>query len=101
MALLTIEEARSWAKDYESSDEEMERLISFAEEYVAAAIGTAYDPASHRVKQLAGMYVAEADDHRGITQAEAGSMRYLTRSLLTQLRTECSGVSNLDTVGRS
>lgn len=83
-----MEEARSYARDYESTDEEMGRLIAYAEEYLDSAIGAGCDKTGARVKMLAGMLVTDADDHRGTNAAEDNSRRWLTTSLLMQLRLE-------------
>lgn len=89
--MLTIEEARSYARDYESSDEEMARLIAFAEDYLEGAVGKGCDKTSPRVKQLAGMILTDADDNRGTGAAEDNSRRLLTSSLLLQIQLEYTG----------
>lgn len=96
--MLNIEEARGYAKDFESSDWEIENLIAFAEDYIEGAIGKDCDKTGSRVKQLAGMILTDADDNRGTSAAEDNSRRLLTASLLLQLRMEYTGpVSNLGT----
>lgn len=97
MAILTIEEARSWARDYESRDEEIELFVAMAEEYIAGAVGKEFDRSSQRAKLLAGMFVAEIDDTRGASAAERTTRRYLTESLIAQLQAEYTGAPDLDT----
>lgn len=88
MPILTIEEARAYARDYETPDEEMAGLIAFAEDYLEGAVGRGCDKTSPRAKQLAGMILTDADDHRGTGAAEDNSRRLLTSSLLLQLQLE-------------
>ena len=98
MSILTVEEARAYSRDYESPESEMERLIAFTEDYLEGAIGKGCDKTSPRVKQLAGMFLTDADDNRGTSGAEDNSRRLLTASLLLQLQMEYGGpVSESDT----
>lgn len=92
MPVLTIDEARAHARDWESSDEEIALFITAAEDYVRAAVGENVPLEDARVKLLAGMIVADLDDVRGTvvssTRAEENSRRELVRGLICQLRTE-------------
>lgn len=94
-AVLTLEEARSYARDWESSDEEMSLFIAAAGAYISAAVGDSVSMGDPRVKLLAGMLVADMDDVRETTQgggsAEGKSRRELVRGLICQLRTEGLG----------
>lgn len=88
MSVLTLEEARSYARDYESTEEEMFGYIAFAEDYIKSAVGSGVDITSPRVKMLAGMLVVDVDENRGTSAAENNSRRYLVTSLITQLKAE-------------
>ena len=91
--VITVEEARAYSRDYESTDEEMAALIEVAE----SMIDDGFDRESPQAKMLAKLLVTDLDDYRELTAAEANSMRYLTQSLKMQLRYK--DVSKLDTSG--
>ncbi|MEG1492562.1 MAG: head-tail connector protein [Oscillospiraceae bacterium] len=95
--IITIAEARSYAHDFESTDEDMQSYILTAEKYIAEGVGTV-DPADPRVKLLAKLIVCELDDVRTLSGAEANSTRHLVESIKRQLRT-VARVSKLDTNG--
>lgn len=86
MAVLTIEAARAYARDWDSTDGEMLDYIGFAEEYIKDAVGENVDLSSFRVKLLAGMLVADVDENRGTTAAENNTRRLLVTSTITQLK---------------
>ena len=92
MTVLTVEEARTYARDWEASDEEISLFIAAAEGYLCAALGDGFPEDDPRVKTLAGMLVTEFDDVRETTasfsRAEGNSRRELVRGMLCQLRTE-------------
>ena len=93
--VITVEEARAYSRDYESTDEEMAALIEVAESMIDDGIRDGFDRESPQAKMLAKLLVTDLDDYRELTAAEANSMRYLTQSLKMQLRYK--DVSNLDT----
>ena len=93
--VITVEEARAYSRDYESTDEEMAALIEVAESMIDDGIRDGFDRESPQAKMLAKLLVT--DDYRDLTAAEANSMRYLTQSLKMQLRYK--DVSKLDTSG--
>ena len=93
--VITVEEARAYARDYESTDEEMTALIEVAESMIDDGIRAGFNRESPRAKMLAKLLVTDLDDKRELTAAEANSMRYLTQSLKMQLRYK--DVSKLDT----
>ena len=93
--VITVEEARAYARDYESTDEEMTALIEVAESMIDDGIRAGFDRDSPQAKMLAKLLVTDLDDKRELTAAEANSMRYLTQSLKMQLRYK--DVSKLDT----
>ena len=95
--VITVEEARAYSRDYESTDEEMAALIEVAESMIDDGIRDGFDRESPQAKMLAKLLVTDLDDYRELTAAEANSMRYLTLSLKMQLRYK--DVSNLDTSG--
>ena len=95
--VITVEEARAYSRDYESTDEEMAALIEVAESMIDDGIRDGFDRESPQAKMLAKLLVTDLDDYRELTAAEANSMRYLTQSLKMQLRYK--DVSNLDTSG--
>ena len=93
--VITVEEARAYARDYESTDEEMTALIEVAESMIDDGIRAGFNRESPQAKMLAKLLVTDLDDKRELTAAEANSMRYLTQSLKMQLRYK--DVSKLDT----
>ena len=92
--VITVEEARAYARDYESTDEEMTALIEVAESMIDDG-RAGFDRESPQAKMLAKLLVTDLDDKRELTAAEANSMRHLTQSLKMQLRYK--DVSKLDT----
>ena len=79
--VITVEEARAYSRDYESTDEEMAALIEVAESMIDDGIRDGFDRESPQAKMLAKLLVTDLDDYRDLTAAEANSMRYLTQSL--------------------
>lgn len=98
MTIINIAEARAYANDYESTDEEIESYILVAEKYIEDGVGKvdAQDP---RVKLLCKLIVNDIDDKRSMSAAEANSTRLLVQSIKLQLRTQAPAVSNSDTSG--
>ncbi len=94
--LITVAEARAYARDYESSCAMMRQYIRAAEMYIADGVGPVAedDPSA---KMLCGLLVCEFDDIREMTAAEKNSTRQLVASLKLQLRTKGVPVSNSDT----
>ena len=90
--LISVEEARAYAHDDTSSDEEMEALITVAESMIADAIGTGFDHADPSAQMLARLYVAELDDVRDVSATAGNSRRRLVDSLVLQLRTKTDGM---------
>ncbi|PKM71513.1 MAG: hypothetical protein CVU91_13400 [Firmicutes bacterium HGW-Firmicutes-16] len=93
--IITIAEARAYAHDNESTDEEMAEYIALAEEYMTGAIGT-YDPKKKRARHLAKLLVCDFNTERSTTAKDANTRALLVSSLILQLKTE-PPVSNLDT----
>lgn len=91
MGVLTIEEARRYARDWESPDSDMALYIDFAEEYIKSAISPGVDMSSSRVKLLMGMFVTDVDENRGTSAAENNTRSFLVTSLITQLRAQYGG----------
>lgn len=86
--LLTIEEARAYARDETSTDEEMEALIGVAESMISDAVGAGFNRTDPSAKMLAKLYVADLDDVRGLSVQESNVRRDLVTSLILQLRTK-------------
>ena len=95
--LITVEEARAYARDDESTDEEMAALIEVAESIIEDGIRAGFDRESPQAKMLARLLVTDLDDKRELTAAEANAMRALTQSLKMQIRYK--DVSKSDTSG--
>lgn len=94
--LITVEQAREYAHDYDSSDTAMEGFIRSAEAYIANGVGPV-DGDDPEAQLLCGLIVCEIDDCRQITAAEANSTRLLVTSLKQHLKLKTRAVSNLDT----
>ena len=92
--VITVEEARAYARDYESTDEEMTALIEVAESMIDDGIRAGFNRESPQAKMLARLLVTDLDDKRQLTPPQANSMRYLTHSLKMELRFK--DVSKLD-----
>lgn len=99
--ILTLEEARSYAHDWESPDEDILALIDVVESMIEDGVRASFDRSSPQAKMLARLYVADLTDNRGVTAAQASSRRYLVNSLILQLRCkepeESAPVSESDT----
>ena len=93
MSILTIEEAREFARDMETSDPEMTSYIAAAEDYIVNAVGERVDKANASVKILAGNLVAEMVGVRGLTSAEKTSRSRLVESIICQLQAKYGGVA--------
>lgn len=96
--LITVDEAREYANDYESSDCAMAGYIRAAEAYIASGVGpvSADDP---EAKLLCGLLVCDMDDVRELTAAQQNSTRLLVESLKLHLKLKGAPVSELDTGG--
>lgn len=94
--LISVEQAREYAHDYDSSDTAMEGFIRSAEAYIANGVGPvkADDP---EAQLLCGLIVCEIDDCREMSAAEANSTRLLVTSLKQHLKLKARAVSNSDT----
>lgn len=86
MAVLTIEEARAYARDYESRDEDILALIDVVDAMIEDGVKANYDRTCPQAKQLARMYVADLTDDRGVSAAQASTRRDIVSSLTLQLR---------------
>lgn len=84
--ILTLEEARSYAHDHESPDEDILALIDVVESMIEDGVRAGFDRSSPQAKMLARLYVADLTDDRGVTAAQASARRYLVSSLILQLR---------------
>lgn len=94
--IITVAQARAFAHDNESTDEEMAEYIVLAESYMNGAIST-YNATDPRAKYLAKLLVCDFDNNRSTTSAKDANVRsLLVASLILQLQTE-PDVSNLDT----
>lgn len=91
--ILTVEEARAYAKDDVSSETQVEGFIATAEGYLKNGISEALDPSDPCIKQLCGYLVTDFDDNRGTSTAEDKGRRWLVTSLFTQMRAKYGGVS--------
>lgn len=94
--IITVEEARRYAHDNESTDAEMQSYIDVAEKYIEDGVGKV-DPEDPRTKLLAKLLVCEIDDVRTLSAAEANSARLLVESIKLQLKVAATEVSNSDT----
>lgn len=83
---VTVEEARSFAHDNESTDEEIRGYIDAAEAYVKDGVGPDVDFSDPRAALLVKMLVCEFDEQRSISAKESGAVSWAARSLLFQLR---------------
>lgn len=94
--LITVNQAREYARDYESSDATIKGFIKTAESYIASGVGPVgkSDP---EAQLLCGLIVCEIDDCRQMSAAEANSTRLLVTSLKHHLRLKNKAVSNSDT----
>lgn len=92
MATLTVEDARRYARDYESSDEEIAELVAAADAYLVKAVGEGLDPTDPTVRYLCGQFVADFADNRGTESsgsfATAPARRRVVDSMILQLRME-------------
>lgn len=96
--IISIEEARAYARDNESTNEEMEAFILAAESYIEDGVAPP-DPENPKMKLLAKLLVCEFDENRGISGGakEANARSRLIDSMILQLKTGVKPVSNLDT----
>lgn len=94
--LITVEQAREYARDYESSDTTMEGFIRSAESYIASGVGPV-DESDPEAQLLCGLIVCDIDDCRQMSAAEANSTRLLVTSLKQHLKFKTKAVSNSDT----
>lgn len=94
--LLTVDEARAYARDFDSSDEEITALIDVAEDLIAGSCGDGFDRASPKARMLAKLYVADLNDDRAVSSAGAKSRRDLVSSLILQLRTQTDKGSGVE-----
>ena len=86
---LTLEEAREYANDYESSDALIEGLIAVAEGYICAACGDAFDRSDPKAQQLGKLLISDLNDKRQMTaRAVENVKRDLITDLIQQVRTE-------------
>lgn len=98
VSLITLDEARAFAHDYETDDAEMTALIATAEAYIQGGVGKV-DAADPRAKHLCKLLVCDLDENRSTTSAKESNARSaVVTSLMLQLRVS---VSNLDTTGEA
>lgn len=93
---ISVEEARSFANDNESTPAEMQGYIDAAEAYVKDGVGANVDFADPRAALLVKMLVCEFDDHRCVSAKETGAVSWAARSLLFQLRVALAGTEAAD-----
>lgn len=86
--LLTIEEARAYARDDTSDDAEISALIEVAESTIEDACGADFDRTDPKAKMLAKLIVADLTDGRDLSGKESGAGRALVQSMMLQLRTK-------------
>jgi|GEM_PF-1375407 len=94
MPILTVDEARLYAHDYESTDAEMAEYVALAEEYMKNAVGS-YSDDDSEAKHLARLLICDFDNNRSTTAKDANSRELLAASLILHL--QLKAVSNLDT----
>lgn len=94
--LITLEQARSYAHDNESTDADMSAYIAEAEAYINGAVGAVL-PTDPAAKLLCKLLVCEIIDKRSFSTAELNSRSALVSSLILQLKNKT--VSNSDTGG--
>lgn len=88
---ITVEAARSFAHDNESTDAEMQGYIDAAEAYVKDGVGVNVDFDDARAALLVKMLVCEFDEQRRVSAKESGAVSWAARSLLFQLRVALAG----------
>ena len=88
---VTVEEARSFAHDNESTDAEIKGYIDAAEAYVKDGVGAEVDFDDARAALLVKMLVCEFDEQRSVSAKESGAVSWAARSLLFQLRVTLAG----------
>lgn len=94
--IITVAQARAYAHDNESTDEEIAEYIELAEKYMDSAIG-AYVKTDPRARHLAKLLVCDFDNERSTTAKDANVRSLLIQSIILQLQIESGNVSSLDT----
>ena len=93
LLMITVDEARAYAHDYEATDAEMTAWIGAAEAYIVDAIGTKVKKEDERVKLLCKLLVCDMDENRTTSAKESNSRRLLVNSMILQLKTNAAAAA--------
>lgn len=88
MLMITVEEARAYAHDYEATDAEMMAMIEAAGKIVVSGTGVSADTADERAKLLCKLNVCDMDDNRTTSAKESNGRRLLISTITLQLKAE-------------
>lgn len=93
LLMISVDEARAYAHDYEATDAEMTAWIGAAEAYIVDAIGTNVKREDERAKLLCKLLVCDMDENRTTSAKESNSRRLLISSMILQLKTDVAAAA--------
>lgn len=93
LLMISVDEARAYAHDNESTEADMKAWIAAAEAYVIDATGISADTTDERAKLLCKLLVCDMDENRTTSAKESNSRRLLVNSMLLQLKTNAAAAA--------
>lgn len=89
MAALTLIEVKNYLRvDFDDDNTLITSLMTVADDYMKASVGTLYDNTSERAKTLSLIVISDLYDNRGMNEKVSGNVRKLVDDMSLQLRLE-------------